>query len=262
VTPTPAPAPTPDTAPAPAAGAAEPQVVVRCRGVARTFGRGGGAVVAVHGASGDVREGARIALTGPSGSGKSTLLHLLAGLDTPTAGTVEWPALGPPERLRPGPVAVVFQAPSLLPPLDVVENVALPLVLGGDDETAARGAALAALDRLELGDLARKLPEELSGGQAQRVAVARALVGAPRLLLADEPTGQLDHVTGGHLVDALIETAGLTGCALVVATHDPAVAERLAARWHMIDGRLSTTSPAPDTRPAPASASASLSWSA
>jgi len=214
--------------------------------------------VAVHGASGEVHEGGRIALTGPSGSGKSTLLHLLAGLDSPTAGSVDWPALGPPGRLRPGPVAMVFQAPSLLPPLDVVENVALPLVLGGDDEAAARGAALAALDRLDLGDLARKLPEELSGGQAQRVAVARALVGAPRLLLADEPTGQLDQVTGGHVVDALVETAELTGCALVVATHDPAVAARLAAQWHMIDGRLFTTSPPAATPPA----SKALSWSA
>jgi predicted ABC-type transport system involved in lysophospholipase L1 biosynthesis ATPase subunit len=213
-------------------------IVVRCHEVARTFGHGARAVVAVHGASSEVAAGARIALTGPSGSGKSTVLHLLAGLDEPTAGTVDWPALGARDALRPGPVAMVFQAPSLLPPLDVLENVALPLILGGDAETAARGAAQAALDRLGLGDLARKLPEELSGGQAQRVAVARALVGAPRLLLADEPTGQLDQVTGGHVIDALVETADHTGCALVVATHDPAVADRLTDRWHMADGRL------------------------
>jgi len=223
-------------------------VVVRCEDAARTFGRGAGSVVAVHGATCRIAAGDRIALTGPSGSGKSTLLHLLAGLDEPTTGTVDWPALGPRRMLRPGPVAVVFQAPSLLPLLDVTENVALPLVLAGIDEATARTGAQAALERLGLGDLGDRLPEELSGGQAQRVAVARALVGQPRLLLADEPTGQLDHVTGTQVVDALVDTAAHTGCALVVATHDPAVSDRLAVTWRMVDGRLRT--------------SEALSWSA
>jgi len=224
------------------------EVVARCRRAARTFGRGPRAVVAVHDATGEVRAGARIALVGPSGSGKSTLLHLLAGLDEPTGGTVDWPALGERRDLRPGPVAVVFQAPSLLPPLDVVENVALPLVLAGTDEAEADEAARAALERLDLSDLVAKLPEQLSGGQAQRVAVARALVGRPRLLLADEPTGQLDQVTGAAVVDALVETTIDTGCALLVATHDPVVADLLAERWHMVDGRLH--------------AAGALSWSA
>ena len=211
-------------------------VVARCEGVARTFGHGTRAVVAVHDATCRITAGERIALTGPSGSGKSTLLHLLAGLDEPTAGTVDWPAL------------------------DGVENVALPLVLAGVDEARAQAAALAALERLGLEDLARKLPEELSGGQAQRVAVARALVGQPRLLLADEPTGQLDHGTGAEVVDALLDTAGHTGCALLVTTHDPAVAERLAERWHMVDGRLHTT----DTTHTPGTTDTTeaLSWSA
>jgi ABC-type lipoprotein export system ATPase subunit len=207
-------------------------------GIARTFGRGATAVVAVHGASCRVEAGDGIAIVGPSGSGKSTLLHLLAGLDTPTAGTISWPAIGTRSALRPGPVAVVFQAPSLMPPLDVIENVALPLVLAGVDDHSARAQALDALELLELSTLSAKLPDELSGGQAQRVAVARALVAHPVLILADEPTGQLDHPTAQVVVDALLEAARASGAALVVATHDPIVARRFAARWAMSDGKL------------------------
>jgi ABC-type lipoprotein export system ATPase subunit len=216
-------------------------VLVRASGVARTFGRGPAAVVAVHGASCEIHAGARLALTGPSGSGKSTLLHLLAGLDEPTAGTITWPALGDRHQLRPGPVGVVFQGPSLLPPLDAAENVALPLLLAGHSEAEATAAALRALDRLGIEDLAGALPDELSGGQAQRVAVARVLAGRPRLILADEPTGQLDHGHGAVVVDALLEAAAATGAALLVATHDPRVAGRFPQRWSMTDGRLDCT---------------------
>lgn len=221
-----------------AAAPPDGDVLVRAVGAARTFGRGPAAVVAVHRASCEITAGARLALTGPSGSGKSTLLHLLAGLDEPTAGTVTWPALGTRRQLRPGLVAVVFQGPSLLPPLDVAENVALPLLLAGLPEDEAGAAAHQALARLGLETLAAKLPEELSGGQAQRVAVARALAGRPRLILADEPTGQLDHRNGAVVIDALLEAAGTLGAALVVATHDPLVADRFADRWSMADGRL------------------------
>ena len=214
------------------------QVLVRCHGVARTFGSGLGAVVAVHDITCEVLAGHQVAITGPSGSGKSTLLHLLAGLDEPTAGTVSWPALGHRDALRPGPVGVVFQGPSLLPPLDVLENVALPLLLGGASEADAAAAAAAALDRLHLSALAAKLPEELSGGQAQRVAVARVLAGRPRLILADEPTGQLDHAAATLIVDALIQSATDLGAALVLTTHDPLVAARLTSRWVMADGSV------------------------
>ncbi len=213
--------------------------VVRARGVARTFGTGPTAVVAVHGVSCKVGAGEQVALTGPSGSGKTTLLHLLAGLDLPTAGTVDWPALGDIGDLRPGPIAVVFQATSLLPPLDVVENVALPLLLQGAARNVARAVAIAALERLGLESLASRLPEELSGGQAQRVAVARVLAGHPRLILADEPTGQLDHASGAVVIDALIEAAIAIEAALIVNTHDPAIADRLEIRWSMASGRLS-----------------------
>src|SRR4051794_10610385 len=185
---------------------------------------------------------ARVALVGPSGSGKSTLLHLLAGLDEPTRGEVSWPALGSRADLRPGPVAVIFQGPSLLPPLTVLENVALPIVLDGVPDQQARRRAHGALARLELAELADKLPEEISGGQAQRVAVARALAGRAQLLLADEPTGQLDRAAGAAVVDVLLAAAGHAGAALVVATHDPRVADRLAERWEMHSGRLTAAS--------------------
>ena len=213
-------------------------IVVQAHDVARTFGKGPAAIVAVHGVSCDVHAGQQIALTGPSGSGKTTLLHLFAGLDAPTTGTVEWPALGSISDLRPGPVAVVFQSQSLLPPLDVVENVALPLLLQGESRSAARSAAMAALERLGLEALASKLPEEISGGQAQRVAIARVLAGRPRLILADEPTGQLDHHNGALVVDALVDAATELGAALIINTHDQTVADRLPIRWSMASGRL------------------------
>ena len=218
-------------------------VVVQAHDVARTFGKGPAAIVAVHGVSCEVHAGQQIALTGPSGSGKTTLLHLFAGLDTPTTGTIEWPALGGISDLRPGPVAVVFQSPSLLPPLDVVENVALPLLLQGESRISARSAASAALKRLGLEALASKLPEELSGGQAQRVAIARVLAGRPRLILADEPTGQLDHHNGALVVDALISAATELGATLIINTHDQTVADRLPIRWAMASGRLTQKAP-------------------
>jgi len=212
--------------------------LARCDGAARTFGDGRTAVVALQPTTCRIWPGARIALTGRSGSGKSTLLHLLAGLDEPSLGTVSWPALGPRSALRPGRVGMVFQGPSLLPALSVAENVALPLLLAGRSEAEAIAGAGAALARLGLADLSAKLPEEISGGQAQRVAVARALTGAPALLLADEPTGQLDHDNAAAVVDVLDEAARHSGAALVLATHDDEMAERLPEHWVMRDGRI------------------------
>jgi putative ABC transport system ATP-binding protein len=213
-------------------------VLIRAHDLARTFGTGSTSVVAVHGVTCEVLAGQQIVLQGPSGSGKSTLLHLLAGLDDPTTGTIEWPALGGKQHLRPGPVAVVFQAPSLLPPLDVVENVSLPMLLLGTPPATARAEAMDALRRLGLESVAAKLPEELSGGQAQRVAVARVLAGRPRLILADEPTGQLDNTAGTLIIESLIEVSNATGAALIVNTHDVAVAHKFGARWTMSGGRL------------------------
>jgi putative ABC transport system ATP-binding protein len=195
-------------------------------------------VVAVYDVTTAVHPGARIALTGPSGSGKSTLLHLIAGLETPTAGQMSWPGLSGHPLAHPGRVGMVFQGPSLLPALNVVENVALPLLLADIDEAQATTTALEALARVGIGDLHAALPEQLSGGQAQRVAVARVLATRPVLILADEPTGQLDHTTGAAVMDALLAACDEVGAALIVSTHDPAIAALLPTEWIMRDGTL------------------------
>jgi putative ABC transport system ATP-binding protein/lipoprotein-releasing system ATP-binding protein len=217
--------------------------LVLCEGAARTYGQGATATVALQPTDCMIGPGDRVGVVGPSGSGKSTLLHLMAGLDEPTVGRVSWPAIGPRASLRPGPVAVIFQGPSLLPPLTVEENVALPLILGGAHDAEAHATAREALGLLDLAELRDKLPEEISGGQAQRVAVARALAGEPRLILADEPTGQLDRTNGAAVVDVLLAAAAHAGAALVVSTHDPTVAERLPEVWEMHSGRLTSTHP-------------------
>jgi putative ABC transport system ATP-binding protein/lipoprotein-releasing system ATP-binding protein len=212
--------------------------LVRCLGASRVYGSAANATVALEPTDIEIAAGARVALIGPSGSGKSTLLHLMAGLDDPTQGTVQWPAIGTRADLRPGPVAVIFQGPSLLPPLTVEENVALPLILGGQADAEAHRQARIALELIDLAELADKLPEEISGGQAQRVAVARALAGEPRLILADEPTGQLDRANGSAVIDVLLAAADHTDAALVVSTHDLSVACRFPDRREMSGGRL------------------------
>ena len=214
--------------------------LVVCTDASRTFGSGLSAVVAVHGTTAQVVPGARIAIAGPSGSGKSTLLHLMAGLELPTRGQVTWPSFSTDAGERAQDIGVVFQSPSLVPALDVTENTALPLILAGVDEQECRARVAEALERVGVSDLAGKLPEELSGGQAQRVAVARVLAQRPRLVLADEPTGQLDHATGQHLIDVLLATTAQIGAALVVTTHDRTVLERLDTHWTMYEGRLLT----------------------
>ena len=215
-----------------------PEVLVDVKEAGRAYRIGERPLVALDSATCRVSSGEHVALVGPSGSGKSTLLHLMGGLDSPTAGEVSWPGLGKRETLRPEKVAFVFQTPSLLAPLTVVENVEMPLLLGRTGAKDARRAALDALERIELDGIADKLPEELSGGQTQRVAVARALAYRPRLILADEPTGQLDHPTAEHLFDVWLASLEGTETALVVATHDMTVAGRMKERWRMLHGVL------------------------
>jgi ABC-type lipoprotein export system ATPase subunit len=212
--------------------------LIRCSGLTRVHGRGPAKITALRDVSCILGAGMRVALTGPSGSGKSTLLHLLAGLDTPTSGTIEWPGLGGNPFGRPGAVGMVFQGPSLLPPLDVTENVALPLLLAHATASEARERAMVALREVGLDGLGSRLPEELSGGQAQRVAVARALAIEPKLILADEPTGQLDSAHAKQVVDLLLSAATRLGAALVLATHDQVLAGTLPIRWRVADGRL------------------------
>lgn len=204
----------------------------------KSYWRGNTQMVALASATCTINPGDRIAVIGPSGSGKSTLLHLLAGFDLPTTGTIQWPALGERETLRPGKIGFVFQMQSLLAPLTVVENVEIPLLLGKLIEEEARSSALDALEKMGLRSISDKLPEELSGGQAQRVAVARALAFRPRLILADEPTGQLDHITAQNLLDILLESLEGTDTALAVATHDPSVQKRMRSVWRVQNGEL------------------------
>lgn len=215
--------------------------LVETLGVARAFERGGKTVEALAPATCHVRSGDRIALLGPSGSGKSTLLHLMGGLDVPSSGEIRWPLLGDRDALRPDKVAMVFQSSSLMPPLSVIENVELPLILNGG-RSDARAAAMEALERVGLADLAEKLPEELSGGQGQRVAMARAIAARPQLLLADEPTGQLDQATGRALIDGLLSWLAGSRTALVIATHDLTIAECMDRVWRMDHGHLSANS--------------------
>lgn len=214
------------------------KLLVEVQNVGKTYTRGDVEEMALKSASCSVKAGDRIALVGPSGSGKSTLLHLMGGLDHPTSGSISWPGLGERETLRPGKIGFIFQMSSLLAPLTVVENVELPLLLEQTEAKNARQAALETLELLNLRSIAEKLPEELSGGQAQRTAVARALVSRPSLILADEPTGQLDHPTAQYLLDALLESLARFDTALVVATHDPTISERMNAIWLMNHGLM------------------------
>jgi putative ABC transport system ATP-binding protein/lipoprotein-releasing system ATP-binding protein len=214
------------------------EVLAEAVDAGRVFGENGNRVVALQHATCRIERGARIALIGPSGSGKSTLLHLLAALDDPTSGIVRWPALGDKGTLRPSKVSFVFQSESLLAPLTVLENIEVPLLLAGSDAGEARNAASEILAALDLAALADKLPEEISGGQAQRAAVARSLITKPALILADEPTGQLDHATAAHLLDLIDRRLKGTDAALVIATHDPFVAGRMKTQWAIDHGVL------------------------
>jgi putative ABC transport system ATP-binding protein/lipoprotein-releasing system ATP-binding protein len=213
---------------------AEP--LVRLEHASLHFGSAREIVRAVEDVTCEVRAGDRVAITGPSGSGKSSLLALMSGLDAPTSGAVGWPALGLPP-LRPAYIGMAFQTPSLLPALTVLENVEIPLLI----LDATSGASERAFDMLRILDLHRladRLPEELSGGQMQRVAFARALVTRPSLVLADEPTGQLDQVTGQHLIDQVLAALEGLSAALVIATHDLAVARRMKTNWRMNYGHI------------------------
>ena len=213
------------------------EAYVDARDLGKTYGAGPGSVIALRSATCIVRPGDRIAIIGPSGSGKSTLLQILGGLEEPTSGQISWPSLGARASLRPAKIAFIFQNQSLLPALTAVENVELPLLLCDSTREQARQRALESLKRMELLELTVKLPESLSGGQAQRVSAARAVAAEPALILADEPTGQLDRAGADHLLDLVLGAID-ANVAFVVATHDRRVAARMNVVWRIDHGRL------------------------
>ncbi len=213
------------------------EVVAKAIQVSVTYATGARARMALAPTDLQIQRGDRIALIGPSGSGKSTLLHCLSGLISPSSGVVTWPTLGRPIK-HPGAIATVFQAPSLISALTVVENVELPLLIQGLKPAEARVRAHQALRELNLEFLTARLPEELSGGQSQRVAVARVIVGSPQLILADEPTGQLDAAAGTLVVEALLHCAEVHHAALIVATHDQHVADHFPIHLLVDDGHV------------------------
>jgi ABC-type lipoprotein export system ATPase subunit len=208
--------------------------------VSRHFFLGGERISALLDASCTVRTGDRIAIMGPSGSGKSTLLALMAKLDEPSEGRISWPSVDGSNYLRPRHIGVAFQSSSLIQSLSVIENVEVPLLILGETSDMQK-RAMAVLGLVGIGGLADRLAEDLSGGQAQRVGLARALVSNPKIILADEPTGQLDQETARDLVRALQTHAEKTGAALVIATHDPSVAQHMKFTWRMDYGLLTTS---------------------
>jgi putative ABC transport system ATP-binding protein len=217
--------------------------LLELRGVSKRYTQGSNDVVALDAVDVTVEEGESLALVGPSGSGKSTLLHLAGGLDRPDAGEVllagrdlSGLSVGDRARLRRREIGFIFQFFHLVPGLTVAENVELPLLLDGRRDRGGRIAAL--LERLGIGHRATHQPGELSGGEMQRTAIARALVASPRLVLADEPTGNLDSATGASILDVLGETVAAEGCALVMVTHDATAASRAARTLHLRDGRF------------------------
>ncbi len=220
-------------------------LVVEARGLRRVYTTGPEPVVAIDGVDLAVESQSMVVVKGRSGSGKTTLLNLLGGLDQPTEGSVSVVGNAMSELddsgladLRRNRIGFIFQAFGLIPILTAAENVEIPLRLVRTDPVERRERAHELLVRVGLGARTRHRPAELSGGEQQRVAVARALANRPDLLLADEPTGQLDSRTGAAIVDLIAELVDDQGLAAVVVTHDPMPAARADRVYELADGRL------------------------
>ncbi len=220
--------------------------MLEARGVRKSYRTGTADLEVLKGVSLSIEPGAFLAIVGPSGAGKSTLLHLLAGLDKPTQGEVTWQGKSLAQfsdtelsRFRSEAIGVVFQFYHLLPELDALENVMLPaLVRGGRADEALRKRAAAMLEQVGLGARMTHKPNALSGGELQRAAIARALMNEPKLLLCDEPTGNLDSKTGAEVVELLLGLRKQRQMGLVLVTHQPSLAEQAERRITLRDGQI------------------------
>ena len=217
--------------------------LVRVRGLCLTLPSASGPVNILRGIDLDIARGEALGLLGPSGSGKTSLLMLLAGLERATSGSIDLDgqtvtAMDEDElaRMRRSRIGIVFQAFHLIPTMTALENVAIPLELAGRRDAADK--AKDALESVGLSHRLTHLPSRLSGGEQQRVAIARAFAPEPRLLLADEPTGNLDHATGETVMDLLFSLRARLGTTLMLITHDPALAERCDRQVRLADGRV------------------------
>jgi ABC-type lipoprotein export system ATPase subunit len=219
---------------------------VRVRDVVKSYGAADSRVAALRGVSLEVRRGERIALLGKSGSGKSTLLNLIGGLDRPTSGRIQAGerdiarmAADELASYRLTTVGMIFQAYNLILSRTALENVELPMIFAGRPKADRRAAARAALEAVGLGERLGHRPSELSGGEHQRVAIARALVNRPEILLADEPTGNLDSATAGEIMALLLDHLRGAGTTMIMVTHDEEFARQAADRIvRLKDGRI------------------------
>ncbi|MAE03927.1 ATP-binding cassette domain-containing protein [Porticoccaceae bacterium] len=219
--------------------------VVKATGLCRQYQQAGDALSVLQGVDISIVEGETVAIIGVSGSGKTTLLNVLGGLDEPDAGVIsvcdkDWQDLNATERAswRNQHVGFVYQFHHLLGEFSALENVALPLLIGGASVAAARHSASELLARVGLAERLHHQPAQLSGGERQRVAIARALVTQPSVVLMDEPTGNLDPVTAGSMLELLLELNQALKISFVVVTHDPAIAARMDRTLCLTDGQL------------------------
>ena len=216
-------------------------LVYEARGLTKSFD--GGSVAALRGVDFHVREGEFVAVVGPSGCGKTTLLQLLGSLDRPSSGTLSYRGksianLPDPSEYRAREIGFIFQAFHLLPTFTVVENVQIPMFEGGLSRSERAGRALELLNDVGLEHRLKHFPSELSGGERQRVAIARSLANRPSVLLADEPTGNLDSENAAHVVELLLRLHKELGTTLILVTHDLAIAALAARTVRMKDGRI------------------------